>query len=68
MASCVSRFLLLLAKSYAYFPPSNQKDAAETGKPEPRSRDRPLTFPRRHGVYPAMSTVVRNTRLWWRTS
>src|SRR6476660_6737221 len=29
---------------------SNQKDAAETGKREPRSRDRPLTFPRRHGV------------------
>jgi hypothetical protein len=27
-----------------------------------------LTFPRCHGVYPAMSTVVRNTRLWWRTS
>ena len=27
-----------------------------------------LTSPPRHGVYTAMSTAVRNTRLWWRTS
>jgi len=28
----------------------------------------PLTPPRRHGVYPAMSTAVRPNQLWWRTS
>ena len=32
-----------------------------------RRKARPLTSPAANGVYPAMSTVVRENRLWWRT-